>query len=218
MVAAEIVSPAMITTQVAAINFEIPKNSDNPEKTMEFLNLLYTDPDVINLFDLGVEGKHYVKTDDVFIDYPKRTDPANPPYGINQAWMFGNQLISHVFEGDKADIYAQLGEFNKGAMKSKTLSFTYNPQPIKTELATITNVITQYKIGLEAGTLDSNESHIIQILAIPFFNYDCDQPLTGVYRLLERWNLTAFSLSFSFIKKCTKLPVTKHGRKWMTLR
>lgn len=158
MVSAEIVSPTMTTSQVSVINFSIPKNSKNPQKTMEFLNLMYTDPAIVNLFDWGVEGKHYVKKDDGTIDYPQGTDPANPPYGINQGWMFGNQLLSHIFTGDDKDLYQKLDAFNKGAQRSKALGFTYNPEPVKTELAAINNVITQYKLGLETGTLDPAEN------------------------------------------------------------
>ncbi|MBO1510622.1 ABC transporter substrate-binding protein [Metabacillus bambusae] len=158
MTSAEILPPVMTTSQVTAINFSIAKNSENPEKAMEFLNLLYTDKDIINLFDWGVEGKHYVKTSENVIDYPEGTDPAKPPYGINQGWMFGNQLLSYTFNGEDPDIYKKLEEFNKNAVRSKALGFTYNPEPVKTELAAINNVVTEYQRGLETGTLDPEEN------------------------------------------------------------
>ncbi|KKI92394.1 hypothetical protein WQ54_09465 [Bacillus sp. SA1-12] len=154
MTSAELLAPVMTTSQVAAINFSIAKNSKNPEKAMKFLNLLYTDKEIINLMDWGVEGKHYVKKSDNVIEYPEGTDPTKPPYGINQAWMFGNQLLSYTFNGEDPDIYKKLEEFNNSAMRSKALGFTYNPEPVKTELAAINNVTTQYQRGLETGTLD----------------------------------------------------------------
>ena len=39
---------------------------------MKYLNLMYTDPDIMNLLALGVEGVHYEMTDDGTIDFPRR--------------------------------------------------------------------------------------------------------------------------------------------------
>jgi putative aldouronate transport system substrate-binding protein len=72
--------------------------------------------------------------------------------------MFGNQLLSYTFNGEDPEIYKKLEEFNKNAVRSKALGFTYNPEPVKTELAAINNVVTEYQRGLETGTLDPDEN------------------------------------------------------------
>lgn len=182
---AEVLAPVMTTSQVAAINFSIAKNSQNPQKAMEFLNLLYNDKDIINLMDWGVEGKHYVKESENVINYPEGTDPANPPYGINQGWMFGNQLLSYTFNGEDPEIYKKLEEFNNNAVRSAALGFTYNPEPVKTELAAINNVVTQYQRGLETGTLDPevNLPKFIQALK----DAGIDKVLEEKQKQLDEW-------------------------------
>ncbi len=42
----------------------IPSASSMPEKAMEMLNLMYTDPDIVNLLQYGIEGVHYTMQED----------------------------------------------------------------------------------------------------------------------------------------------------------
>ena len=68
---------------------------------MKFLNLLYTNAEVINLIDWGIEGVHYVKNEDGTIRYPDgvtaetstyilshRLSPARK-YGRGSLWQTG---------------------------------------------------------------------------------------------------------------------------------
>ncbi|MCF0230559.1 MAG: extracellular solute-binding protein, partial [Parasporobacterium sp.] len=47
------------TTLVTNNVMTIPTTSQNPEKAMQFINLLYTDEKVQNLISYGIEGEHY---------------------------------------------------------------------------------------------------------------------------------------------------------------
>lgn len=44
------------------VSWMISSTTDVPEAAMKFLNLTYTDADVINLLIYGIEGRDYVKT------------------------------------------------------------------------------------------------------------------------------------------------------------
>ena len=57
-------SPALIYNwSVMGSMQAISANSKYPEKAMEFLNLLNTDPTLRNMVDSGIEGVHYKKLD-----------------------------------------------------------------------------------------------------------------------------------------------------------
>jgi len=142
------------TTSITAIMLGIPTNSKDPTRAMMFLNLLNSDPDLINLIDWGVEGKNYVKVNDTQIDFPPGIDATNSGYNLRQGWMFGNQLLSHTWITDTPDLWTQMDKFNRESKKSAALGFFYNPAAVKTELAAITNVVRQYQSGLENGSLD----------------------------------------------------------------
>ena len=159
VVGEEVVSVALTecyttSTIVQTAQWCIPHNATEPEAAMRFLNLLYTDTELINLFDWGIEGTHYVKTEDGHITYPEGVDSENSGYSLGLGWIFGNQYLSYVWEGDDLDLYDQLKEFNDSALKSGAFGFVYDSNNVKTEVAAVSNVLNEYRAGLEFGVMD----------------------------------------------------------------
>lgn len=154
MVAVRILPPVATTSTISNIMFSIAKNSKDPERAMMFLNLLYTDKDLINLIDYGIEGKHYVKKSDNLIGFPSGVDSSNATYNPTHGWEWGNQFLGYVWENDDPNVWKLQDEFNKKAKKSKALGFSFTVDPVKTEMAAVQSVKDQFKTGLETGTLD----------------------------------------------------------------
>ncbi len=137
----------------------IPENCDNPEKAMEFLNLLYTDPDVINLMAYGIEGTHYVKNEDGTIGYPDGVDSMNSGYNLgSMVWSFGNEFNSYVWEGNDPDVWEQTDEWNQTGYTSKAFGFRFYNVPVANEIAAVQNVYDQYRMALECGVVDPEET------------------------------------------------------------
>ncbi|HZG74428.1 MAG TPA: ABC transporter substrate-binding protein [Paenibacillus sp.] len=153
MATATLVQPVSTTSNVTSAMWGIPINSKTPEKAMEFLNLMYTDADVVNLLNWGIEGQHYVVKGDV-IDFPEGVTAQTSGYNLNLGWLFGNQFLSRVFAGNDPEIWEKMKEFNASALKSKALGFTFDASPVKAEYAAVMNVITEYKLPLETGSVD----------------------------------------------------------------
>ncbi|MBT2721154.1 ABC transporter substrate-binding protein [Bacillus sp. ISL-46] len=158
-VGAEVVSvpltPVTTNTQkVTGFMWAVPQHAENPEKSVEFLNLLYSDKDLVNLIDWGIEGKHYVKADDGLIDYPADFDANSTGYALNSGFQFGNQFLSYVWKGDSPDIWKEMDSFNKTAKASQALGFLFDSSPVKTEVAAVSNVTNQFKGALENGMVD----------------------------------------------------------------
>lgn len=151
MVAVRLTKPFMATYNVTSFMMSIAKNSGNQEKAMQFMNMMYTDKNIANLISNGIEGKHYVKKSDNMIAPPPGVTESG--YLFNQ-WEVGNNYLTSVWEGTDPKIWEQMKAFKDAAVKSKALGFTPDFEAIKTEVAAVTNVINQYKVGLETGTLD----------------------------------------------------------------
>jgi putative aldouronate transport system substrate-binding protein len=142
-------TPAWAMTSGAnGFGMSIPKNSKNPEKAMQFLNLLYKDKDLENLIDNGLEGKDYTKNSDGTI-----TVNAKAGYTINE-WEIGNNSLSYVYQGNPVDIWDQYKKFNGNLVPSPAYGFTFDATNVKTQIAAVTNVANQYRAGLETGTTD----------------------------------------------------------------
>ncbi|HZG87990.1 ABC transporter substrate-binding protein [Paenibacillus sp.] len=154
LVSARILHEAYATTGDTLLAlWGISSNSTNPERTMMFLNLLYSDPEIANLMLWGIEGKHYVKTSDTSIDYPEGIDVTTVGYA-NQAWLIGNPLLTYTFKGEPLDKSELTREANANATKSKALGFLFDSTPVNNEITALNNVVNQYRGVLETGTLN----------------------------------------------------------------
>jgi putative aldouronate transport system substrate-binding protein len=154
LIAAPLSSNTYATTSDATAGlWAISNNSKNPERTMMFLDLMYTDKDLANLFVWGIEGKNYVKVSDTTIDYPEGINGTSVGYSI-QKWMAPNPSIAYTMTSDLPNLWGLTAEANQKAVKSKALGFAFNSEPVKNEITALNNVIEQYRKALESGTFD----------------------------------------------------------------
>lgn len=155
-------SPPVVTTKdVTMIMWGIPTSAKHADRSMQFLNLMFSDPEVINMLNFGIEGKHYVKVEgtDNVIDFPEGLTAANHPYYWDLSWLFGNSFLSYVRKGEDPNKWTEMEAFNQNAVKSKALGFAFDSTPVKAEITALTNVMNQYKKALETGILDP-EKHL----------------------------------------------------------
>ncbi|WP_343250527.1 ABC transporter substrate-binding protein [Diplocloster hominis] len=139
--------PISYTSKVQNWCWVIPENSVYPELAMQFLNLLYTDADLINLLNYGVEGKNWVLDADGFA-----TDgPDTEGYSDKTAWKSGNAMLSAVWKGDEATLYTDLMDWNKSANKSAALGFAFDSANVTSEYTALTSVTAQYRMMIEWG-------------------------------------------------------------------
>lgn len=150
MEAVRLTEPVGGSTGPSAFMLSIARNSKTPEKAMQLMNLLYTDADVMNLLVHGLEGKHYVMGDNGQIKPP---EGGASGYSFNQ-WEVGNNSLTYTWEGTNPDQWERIKEFNRSGIYSPALGFSFDASPVKTEIAAVTNVVNQYKAGLESGSLD----------------------------------------------------------------
>lgn len=152
------ISPAICNTStVAGFMWGIPSYAKMPQKSMEFLNMMYSDKHLVNLLDWGIEGKHYVKLADGTIDYPQGVNASNTGYGTNEGFVFGNQMLSYVWKGDPINLWKQMEDFNKTSIKSKALGFVFDTSPVETEFAACTGVWQEYQKVLGVGAVNPDK-------------------------------------------------------------
>ncbi|MFA6505438.1 MAG: ABC transporter substrate-binding protein [Treponemataceae bacterium] len=177
--------PVATSDKVGKTIWAISAKSPRPVTAMRFLELLYTDAELVNLIDWGIEGKHYKRLTTNIITLPDRIGPAPIGYQPNHGWQFGNQFLSYVFLGDLPDIWKKMEDFNRQAIKSPALGFTFDPTPIKSTYQAVRNVMNDYRNGLETGALDP-------VVALPVFKNKLreagiDKVIEEKQRQLDAW-------------------------------
>lgn len=151
----KLLQPTIATTDVNSIGFAVSATTENPEASMLWLDQMYTNPDIVNLLDWGVEGVHYEVQEDGTVDFPEGVDATTSSYNLNQDWFFGNQFLSYIFgKGRDTTIYERLAENNRTANFSPAMGFTYDSTAVRNELTELSNVESEFAPGLETGTTD----------------------------------------------------------------
>lgn len=144
-----------LASSIVIQSWGIARNSQNPEKTMQLLDLMYTSKEINNLLSWGIEGKHYAKTSDPnVIDYPTGVDAKTTGYALNMGWEFPNSLLTYVWKGTPSDMNEKTIAYKDSAIVSKAMGFTFDTASVKTEIAAVTNVLNQYRAPLESGAVD----------------------------------------------------------------
>jgi putative aldouronate transport system substrate-binding protein len=130
----------------------ISANSEHPEKAMEFLNLLNTDPVLRNMIDSGIEGVHYEKISDNMIkNLPDAKNYDMPTFSL------GNIMINYLNEGDPENKWEEFKKFNDSGINAPLLGFNFDTSKITNEIAAVQNVKEEFWAPLMTGSVDPDE-------------------------------------------------------------
>ncbi len=144
--------PLTINNSVTGSVMAISASSKNPEKAMEFLNLLNTDEYLRNLIDKGIEGEHYKSNDNGTISKTDKSDLYSMP-----SWALGNVFNVKPWDTDPEDKIEQYKKFNEAAVASPTLGFYPDTTNVSTQIATLANVVQEFKAPLFTGSVDTDK-------------------------------------------------------------
>lgn len=159
MVTAEL-SPALATTgTISNLLWCISTNSEHPQEAMKLLVKMYTDAELSNLLINGIEGEHYVYTDDTktLIDYPEGVTGSTTRY-LSAGWAWPNQYLTAPWVPNPTDIWDQLDTFNKEAIPSIALGFVPDLDEVTNEMTACANVTDKYLNAIMSGTVDVRET------------------------------------------------------------
>ncbi|MFD2701275.1 ABC transporter substrate-binding protein [Paenibacillus shunpengii] len=142
--------PYMTRNSISSNMISISRNSEQPEKAMQFMELLYTDSEMMNLFVNGIEGVHYVKQGDQ-IALPEGKDSTG--YASNPS-LIGNNFLTYVWSGNDPDMWTAVQKTNGAAVKSRAMGFSFDISGVKNEITAVSNVDNQYSTGFMTGISD----------------------------------------------------------------
>lgn len=152
VVASQITDSYITNASTTGSMIAVSKNSKNPDKAVEFLNLLNTDEYIRNLLNYGIEGTHYESVNDKQI---KLTDKATD-YSVGY-YTLGNLFITKVLDNEPETKWDEFREFNDAAKESAVLGFKFDTSKVTNEIAAINNVLEEFKSTIYSGSVDVDE-------------------------------------------------------------
>jgi putative aldouronate transport system substrate-binding protein len=146
--------PVMSNNDINNSMAAISRTSENPERAMMLLNLMYTDKTLIDLVNYGIEGTHYTRIDDNTIE--PIADSGYYPAG-SIAWQFGNQLLTSLKSNEDPNKWDNFRKFNEEALVLNSLGFVFDASELQTEFSAINNVTGEFLPVLLTGAVDPDE-------------------------------------------------------------
>ncbi len=145
------------TTNVSFFNTGIATNSKDPEMAFKFISALYSDAELMNLWQYGIEGVNYQVLDDGTTYFAEGEDGSNYKYHQNTGWFMGNQFISYVWnDGSKTpDYWSKLQHHNDWAEYSPAFGFMWDSTDYSTEITALNNALETYRSALDTGSIGS---------------------------------------------------------------
>ncbi|MBP3901948.1 MAG: ABC transporter substrate-binding protein [Blautia sp.] len=124
----------------------VPVNSEEPEAAVAFMNLMYTNSEIENLFVYGIEGRDYELND------AGEACLLDTKEYQNSDFFFGNQFNAYPAEGTGSDFREKALEQMLAAEISPYYGCVVDTDPIANTITAIKAVLTKYENGLESGS------------------------------------------------------------------
>lgn len=138
------------TSHTGGSMMAIPALSEHPVEAMKFINLLHTDPKVVNTCLYGVEGKQWQLGADGRVELIDgawyKTHPG--------PWVWGNTQIQYVTNKEDPNKNRLLIEYANDAYPHPSLGFRFNKKPVEAEITAINAVVGKYWTPLIYGYID----------------------------------------------------------------
>lgn len=155
-IGAKILDGAYLSTgDINALTWMVASTTKVPEAAVKFLDLTFTDDEVINLIIYGLKDRDYVLNEDGTVSYPEGQDSTTVPYTAQlSCGTMGNFFKMYPMAGTDPESLKWEEEQNREAKKSPAMGFTFDAGELKTQYTAVRNVINQYLPGLICGSLD----------------------------------------------------------------
>lgn len=160
----------------------VSRNSKNPEKAVEFLNLLNTDPYIRNLINHGIEGTHYDRVEGS--DNQIKLKPESENYKVGY-YTLGNLFITDVLHNEPTNKWDDFEEFNDAAENSPALGFKFDTSTVSTQIAAVNNVLEEFKATLYSGSVDNAE--YVDKLNAKLKEQGIDQIIAEMQKQIDAW-------------------------------
>ena len=141
-----------VTCQAGGSMFAIPRTGRS-DLAMQYLNLMHTDPVLVNLMLFGVEGVNYTRANESQVEL---IDSANW-YGMHGgAWTVGNTKLQYVLTTEDPEKNAELQKYALDAPMTASYGFRFDKKRAET-LKAVEDVVKEYARPLMVGAVDPDD-------------------------------------------------------------
>lgn len=167
-------TPVKSNREINGSMLAIPKNSKNPDRAFKFIEMLYTDKTLRNMFSFGIEGTHYDKVSDKVI---KIRDDNKGYTSAGNGWRFGDQFKDYLMDNEDPNKWDNFKKFNESATALNSLGFSFKKDSVEAEVAACKSVVQNYYKQLFAGAVKDVDAEVAK--------FDKELKAAGVEKVIK---------------------------------
>lgn len=159
--------PYMDASSVQGAMFAVSTVSKNPERAVALLDLLTYDQKALTLLTYGVEGVHYNKNADGFIEFTEERNNYSPwRNGVGNITILPVQAAEATAVENGADYWKEFKDFYAGAKFIPIRSFVFDgsDDDIKAKMAAVSVEVGEYGLALCTGAVDDVDATISKLV------------------------------------------------------
>ena len=144
----------IVTAHTAGSMFSIPTSTYDPDTAMKFLNMMHTDPILVNLMLFGADGVNYTRVNDKQV----QVNPEAPWYNIHAgAWTVGDVRLQYVLTDEDPEKNDKLIAFAAGVPETVCLGFRLNRRSLQAECDAVNAAVKELGNPLMCGAVDPDD-------------------------------------------------------------
>jgi putative aldouronate transport system substrate-binding protein len=151
VVQVDITKPVMSNRETTGALLAIPAASKNADRAYKFIEMLYTDKTLRNMFNYGIEGTHYNVNADGRIT---QTQQGKDKFNLGSGWRYGDQFKDLLLDNEDPQKWEKFLEYNNAGTVENSLGFVFDKTPVETEVSACKTVIGTYYKQLFCGAAD----------------------------------------------------------------
>lgn len=178
-------STAIEKYPVAGNGTSIYRGSENPERALMYIDLMYSDRDFYDANYYGIMGKNYELVGEEY-KVPDGVNPSDITLS-NIGMGLGNIHFAREKVGGRWDVIAKLeAEYVKTGVLPYYGAFAFDLAPVSGEVANVNNAISTYKYALDWGLVDPDKG--LATLQSKMKEAGLEKYLTEVNKQLDVFN------------------------------
>lgn len=164
----------------------IPVTCQDPIGAMKFLNLMYSDQRIVNLFVWGEEGKDYqfLNRDAGVITYPEGVTSETAEY-YNPLGFYGDMRLAYSLNSN--ELKKQLADYAAKTIRigQEYAGFFFDEAPVSTQVWQVHQVLNRYLPVLESGCVELEGNYAAFLGALR--EAGIDEIIAEKQRQLDEW-------------------------------
>lgn len=143
----------------------ISNTSENPERAMMLLDLVWSDKTLLNTMAFGLEGNNYTVKEGKGTDNPV----IEAKSGAEQTWAIWHNWLGPLWDSwdsnwNSTKALELMKSDNDKAKTATTLGFLFNSEPVTAEVAQISAVYAEIQPVLRAGAAPDFDKYIAEAI------------------------------------------------------